>query len=77
MSDLLISGKSLSALFDEIRYDKEEIETTLESMLKAKGVIMYRASPSDKASLIKVLKKYRPEISTLAIGDGGNDVNMI
>ena len=38
---------------------------------------MYRASPSDKASLIKAIKKYRPEISTLAIGDGGNDVNMI
>ena len=38
---------------------------------------MYRASPADKASLIKAIKKYRPEISTLAIGDGGNDVNMI
>ena len=77
VSDLLISGKSATALYDEAHWTPEEIKESLNAMLQAKGVVMFRASPSDKARLVKVIKKYRPEISTLAIGDGGNDVNMI
>lgn len=42
-----------------------------------KGLVVYRASPAEKAELVKVVRACRPEITTLAIGDGANDVNMI
>lgn len=41
------------------------------------GLIVFRASPGEKGQVIRVIRKYRPEITTLAIGDGANDVNMI
>lgn len=42
-----------------------------------KGLVVYRASPSEKAELVKLVRTHRPEITTLSIGDGANDVNMI
>ena len=45
--------------------------------MKVKGLVVYRASPSEKAELVKLVRTHRPEITTLSIGDGANDVNMI
>jgi len=45
--------------------------------MRVKGLVVYRASPSEKAELVKLVRTYRPEITTLSIGDGANDVNMI
>lgn len=49
----------------------------VDSLLKVKGLVVFRASPAEKAELVKLVRTNRPEITTLAIGDGANDVNMI
>lgn len=38
---------------------------------------MYRSTPSQKADVVKLVKQNMSNKLTLAIGDGGNDVNMI
>ena len=40
-------------------------------------VICCRVSPSQKAEVVRLIKKDDPDIITLAIGDGANDVPMI
>ncbi|KAI9846365.1 MAG: hypothetical protein M1838_001316 [Thelocarpon superellum] len=45
--------------------------------VQADSVICCRASPSQKASLIKVIRKTVSHSVTLAIGDGANDIAMI
>ena len=42
-----------------------------------KAVICCRASPKQKAQMVNLIKSKRPDATTLAIGDGANDVNMI
>ena len=46
-------------------------------MLRGKGSVVYRASPTQKADLIEFIKKFDKNRTTLAIGDGANDVNML
>lgn len=36
-----------------------------------------RCSPEQKAQIVNLLRKYRPNSRVAAIGDGGNDVSMI
>lgn len=45
--------------------------------MKVQGLVVFRSSPAEKAKLVKLVRKHRPEITTLSIGDGANDVNMI
>jgi magnesium-transporting ATPase (P-type) len=40
-------------------------------------VIVYRASPGVKAEFVNWVRKNKPEVKTLAVGDGANDVHMI
>ena len=40
-------------------------------------VLGCRVSPKQKAEIVKMVRKYKPNAQTLAIGDGANDVNMI
>ena len=41
------------------------------------AVICCRVSPSQKAEVIKLIKQDDPDMITLAVGDGANDVSMI
>ncbi|KAL1841892.1 hypothetical protein VTJ49DRAFT_6414 [Mycothermus thermophilus] len=41
------------------------------------SVICCRASPSQKANLVRCIRKQAPSAVTLAIGDGANDISMI
>lgn len=34
-------------------------------------------SPKQKADIVRLIQKNNPDVITLAIGDGANDVNMI
>ena len=34
-------------------------------------------SPKQKAEIVHMVRRAKPDIQTLAIGDGANDVNMI
>lgn len=36
-----------------------------------------RVSPKQKADIVRLIRKNKENVSTLAIGDGANDVNMI
>jgi len=50
----------------------------LEICIETNTVICSRVSPKQKADLINLVKNfYLENITTLAIGDGANDVNMI
>lgn len=40
-------------------------------------VMACRVTPQQKADLVKMMKHKNPDKTTLAIGDGANDVNMI
>mmetsp|Transcript_30716 Transcript_30716/g.30209 ORF Transcript_30716/g.30209 Transcript_30716/m.30209 type:complete len:196 (+) Transcript_30716:718-1305(+) len=43
----------------------------------AQSVLCCRVSPKQKAEVVMMLRKQYPAITSLAIGDGANDVNMI
>ena len=43
---------------------------------RSRSLICCRASPSQKSQIVQLIKK-KTDAITLAIGDGGNDVNMI
>ena len=43
----------------------------------ANVVLACRVSPKQKAEIVHMMRNRHPERTTLAIGDGANDVNMI
>ena len=51
--------------------EKKKIAKTCEA------VICCRVSPGQRAQVVRLIKSDDPEIITLAIGDGANDVSMI
>ncbi len=44
---------------------------------RCKAVVGCRVSPKQKAEIVTMIRKAKPKVQTLAIGDGANDVNMI
>ena len=42
-----------------------------------KVVMACRVSPKQKQEIVSLVRKEKPNVTTLAIGDGANDVNMI
>ena len=58
----MIDGKSADLFWDLIK--------------RSRSLVCCRASPSQKSQIVDFIKK-RTDSVTLAIGDGGNDVNMI
>mmetsp|Transcript_38821 Transcript_38821/g.37165 ORF Transcript_38821/g.37165 Transcript_38821/m.37165 type:complete len:134 (-) Transcript_38821:866-1267(-) len=54
-----------------------EISNFVQMMQKSKAVIIFRSSPSQKADIVKLVRRKIKDSVTLAIGDGANDVNMI
>lgn len=70
---IIISGGAL------IRLSQSEPlkHVFLELTEKSKVVIACRVSPQQKADLVKMVKDNHKKRTTLAIGDGANDVNMI
>ena len=69
---LVIDGKSLTYALEK---DMEKLFLDLAVMCKA--VICCRVSPLQKALVVKLVKKYKKDSISLAIGDGANDVSMI
>jgi P-type E1-E2 ATPase len=49
----------------------------LELTEHANTVLCCRVSPKQKAEVVNMVKKKYDQATTLAIGDGANDVNMI
>ena len=76
-TDFLISGYTITTMVKTIRGNKVMMRQLLNCLLKTKGIIIYRASSSQKAELIKFIQAIDKKSTTLAIGDGINDVNML
>lgn len=55
---------------------KEVCSKFVSLIMKCDSVIVCRANPRQKADMVNLIKQNTKAI-TLAIGDGGNDVNMI
>eukprot|EP00520_Triparma_pacifica_P017154 CAMPEP_0118656624 /NCGR_PEP_ID=MMETSP0785-20121206/13584_1 /TAXON_ID=91992 /ORGANISM="Bolidomonas pacifica, Strain CCMP 1866" /LENGTH=1232 /DNA_ID=CAMNT_0006549487 /DNA_START=137 /DNA_END=3832 /DNA_ORIENTATION=+ len=71
---LIIDGPSLAHVLG----DKESERLLLQIACICKAVIACRVSPSQKALIVRLVKKnVYPMPMTLAIGDGANDVGMI
>lgn len=69
---LIISGDSLiHALSSSISKDLMELASQCES------VLCCRVSPKQKQEVVSLVRVERPQVISLAIGDGANDVNMI
>lgn len=70
-SVVIIDGQTLAGIEDD--------EATLfyDLLLRTDSVICCRASPSQKAAMVKQIRQKVRGSITLAIGDGGNDIAMI
>ena len=45
--------------------------------VKCNTVLCCRVSPKQKAQMVNLVRLRQPEVTTLAIGDGANDVNCV
>ncbi|GAO19599.1 hypothetical protein UVI_02031900 [Ustilaginoidea virens] len=72
-SVVVIDGQSLAKV-DE---DDDLAVLFYDLVLRVDSVICCRASPSQKANLVKSVRRFVPNSMTLAIGDGANDIGMI
>lgn len=68
---LIIDGETLELALDECP------ELLLRVAEQCVAVIACRVSPAQKAQLVQLVRDNKPEVRTLAIGDGANDVSMI
>lgn len=73
MLGLLVEAKALGIILDNPSYKSQFLKISK----TAEAVIACRVSPSQKADVVRLIKNDDPEIITLSIGDGANDVSMI
>lgn len=70
---VIVAGETL-ALIQQHKALEEKFVDLCEG---ANVVLACRVSPKQKAEVVMMIKTRHPENTTLAIGDGANDVNMI
>ncbi|EGR28204.1 phospholipid-translocating p-type flippase family protein, putative [Ichthyophthirius multifiliis] len=70
---LIISGSALDSLAVQNKFLHQFMHLTS----YADSMIVCRVSPKQKRQIVDMYRKKYPSITTLAIGDGANDVNMI
>ena len=69
---MIITGRTMKFVFRS-----STRENFMFLSLRCKSVICCRVSPSQKADIVKAVRKEVKDSITLAIGDGANDVPMI
>lgn len=82
---VVVGGDTLTVIFNDTgeEWDNEnEANWSIKKMFvklceNANVVLACRVSPKQKAEVVKMMRERNPDKSTLAIGDGANDVNMI
>jgi phospholipid-transporting ATPase len=72
-SALIVDGKALDTALE----DAETKKLFFQVAQSCRSVICCRMTPGQKAGVVKVTKKFHKNATTLAIGDGANDVSMI
>lgn len=70
---LVVDGQTLT----KIDADDDLSILFYDLVVRVDSIICCRASPSQKADLVKAIRRYVPNSMTLAIGDGANDIGMI
>ena len=55
----------------------ESVKEILKLTEMCKVVLACRVSPQQKAQIVGLIRDFKPEVRTLSIGDGANDVSMI
>uniref|UniRef100_A0A7S3HLE4 Phospholipid-transporting ATPase n=2 Tax=Spumella elongata TaxID=89044 RepID=A0A7S3HLE4_9STRA len=70
---LIIDGPSLIFVMS----DEDTKDMLLRFSQTCKAVVCCRVSPDQKREIVMLVKKGVPEVRTLAVGDGANDVAMI
>ena len=70
---VVVAGETLSSIQKSESLTKE----FLDLCEGANVVLACRVSPIQKAQVVQMMRKRNPDKTTLAIGDGANDVNMI
>jgi len=68
-----IEGANLNLIID----NEKIAEEFLGLAGKCAGVVCARCEPSQKGNIVRRFRENNPKATTLAIGDGGNDVDMI
>ena len=73
MKAVLVEAQALAIILENKRFKAYflKISKTCEA------VICCRVSPGQKAEVVRLIKEDDPEVLTLSIGDGANDVSMI
>ena len=71
--ELMVDGSALSEMLQE----EARIDEITEILSFAQAVVIYRASPKQKAQVVQFIRSNNPNKVTLSVGDGANDVNMI
>ena len=70
---LVVNGESLNVIFSD-----EQLKRLFVQIGENVNVVLAcRVSPKQKADIVAVMKNRFPDKTTLSIGDGANDVNMI
>lgn len=72
-SALVVSGDALILMFTNPDLKLKFLDLGL----KVSVVLACRVSPKQKADIVQVIRDAFPDKTTLSIGDGANDVNMI
>lgn len=70
---MLVEASALGIVLDNPIYKNYFIRIAK----TCEAVICCRVSPGQKADVVRLIKQDDPDIITLAIGDGANDVSMI
>jgi len=70
---VIVDGETLSV----IQSDDDLVKEFIDLCIGANVVLACRVSPKQKAEIVLMMRSRNPEKTTLAIGDGANDVNMI
>ena len=70
---VIVAGDSLLKITRNARVRDEFLELAM----SAKVVLACRVSPKQKSEIVTMVRNKNPQLTTLAIGDGANDVNMI
>ena len=70
---VVVAGHSLFKILNNTRLTSHFVEL----VERANVVLACRVSPKQKAEIVQLVREKHPLATTLAIGDGANDVNMI
>lgn len=70
---IVIDGQTLNS----VECDEALSDMFYDLLIRADSVLCCRASPSQKAAMVKAIRNKVSNSVTLAIGDGGNDISMI